>query len=84
MVSAITASLAARLGADRGGDDVDAVLAEGGADTADHARLVGVAEDRQVLGEGDVEALAPDADEIGDVARADSRAGDLDVADPRP
>ncbi len=66
------------LGADRGGDDVDAVLAEGGADAADHPGLVGVAEDREVLGERQVEALAPDADQVGVVARPDAGAGDLD------
>ncbi len=72
VVSAITASCGGCLGADGGGDDVDAVLAEGVADAADHARLVGVAEHREVVGERHVEALAPDADEIRDVAGADA------------
>src|SRR6478672_7676702 len=48
------------LGANRGGDDVDALLSEHRADPADHAGTIGVAEDRDVLGEGQVEALAPD------------------------
>ena len=49
-----------------------------GADPADHPRLVGVAEDREVVGEGQVEVLAPDADQVGLVARAHPGAGDLD------
>ena len=73
VVSAITAWSPAGLGADGGGDDVHAVLAEDRADPADHARLVVVAEDREVLGERHVEALAPDPDQVGNVARADRR-----------
>src|SRR5215218_4767482 len=69
----------ARLGADGGGDDVHAVLAERRPDAADHAGLVGVAKDREVVGERHVEALAPDPDEVGHVARADAGAGDLDL-----
>src|SRR5215468_4863940 len=43
-------------------DDVDALLAEDRAHLADHSRLIGVAEDRQVIGEGQEEVLAPDPD----------------------
>src|SRR5689334_13273820 len=53
-----------RLGPDRRGHDVDPLLAEDRADPADHAGLVGVAEDRQVLGEGQVEVLAPDPRQV--------------------
>src|SRR5206468_1199176 len=45
-------TLAVLLGADCGGDDVDALLAEHRADPADHARPVGVTKDSDVLGEG--------------------------------
>ena len=78
MVSAITACGGVALGADRGGDDVGAVLAERRADEADHPGLVRVAEDDDVVGERQVEVLAPGADEVGVVARPDAGAGDLD------
>ena len=48
-------------------------------DPADHPRPVRVAEDGDVLGEGQVEALAPDRDQVGLVAGADAGAGDLDL-----
>src|SRR3954469_7566977 len=70
--------LAVELSANRRGDDVDPLLAEDRADSADHSRLVAVAEDRQVLGEGQVEVLAPDPCQIGNVARPDTGPGDLD------
>ena len=57
------------------------MLAEGRADAADHARLVRVAEHREVVGERHVEALPPGADQVRDVARADAGPGDLDAAE---
>src|SRR3954452_20987301 len=52
--------LARRLAAHRGVGDVDAVLAEAGADAPDHAGDVAVAEEREVLVVHlEVEALAP-------------------------
>ena len=64
------------MAADGGGDDVDAGLAERGADAADHPRLVAVAEDRQVRLELDVEARAPGLEQVRAVAVAEHRADD--------
>src|SRR5215203_1737063 len=76
------------LGADGGGDDIDALFAEEGADAADHPGPVGVAEDREVIGERQVEALAPGGNQVGHVAGADAGPGDLDRSvgglDPNP
>ena len=69
--------LAVGLSAHGGRDDVDALLAEDRADPADHPRLVGVAEDRQVVGDGQIEILAPDSRQVRDVARSDPGAGHL-------
>src|SRR5581483_6394830 len=66
------------LRSDGGGADVHAVGAEDRPDAADHARLVLVAEDHEVLGERHVEALAPDPHEVGQAPRADGGPGDLD------
>ena len=65
------------LGANRRRGDVDAVLAEDRPHPADHARLVVVAEDDDVLGERHVEALVPDLDQMGEVSRAHGRSGHL-------
>src|SRR5438270_381688 len=54
--------------ADGGRGDVDAVRAERLADAADHAGDVGVAEDREVLLDLDVEALAPGLEQVRAVA----------------
>ena len=81
VVTAITARSCARrprLTADRGGVDVDAVLAEAGADAADHAGDVGVAEQRQVrIVDLEVEALAPGLEQVRAVQVAERRADDL-------
>ena len=56
--------LAAGFGAsDLGGGDVDAGLAETGADGADHARAVGVAEERHVRRGLDVDGGVPHLDQ---------------------
>ena len=68
---------AGRLGAHRRRGDVDAVLAEDRPDPADHPRLVLVAEHDQVVGEGHVEALTPDPDQMREVARPHGGARDL-------
>src|SRR6478672_10488012 len=69
----------ALLGADRGGDDVDPLFAEEGPDPPDHPRPVGVTEDGDVLGERQVEALAPDRDQVRLVAGTDAGARHLDL-----
>src|SRR5712692_9453620 len=55
-------------------DDVDAVLAEGGPDAADHARHVGVAEEGDVGLELQVEPVAPGLEQMRARAAADRRA----------
>ena len=50
--------------------------AEHGADPADHAGHVAVAEQRDVVLELDVEALAPGLEQVRPVAAADQRADD--------
>ena len=79
VVMAITAR-SARAGSrpDRGGVDVDAVLAQAGADAADHAGDVGVLEQRQVrIVDLEVEALAPGLEQVRAVHVAERRADDL-------
>ena len=69
------AVLAGRRAPDRGLGDVDPVLAEGGADAADHAGQVGVAEEREVrVVELEVEALAPGLEQVRAVELAERRA----------
>jgi hypothetical protein len=62
--------------ADRRRADVHALLAERGPDPAHHAGHVGVAEDRQVRLELEVEPLPPCLQQVRAVAMAEDRADD--------
>ena len=89
VVTAITArslpSLAGRLAPDRGGGDVHAVRAERGADAADHARHVLVAEQHEVaVVHLQVEALAPGLEQVRAVQLAERRADHARAVARRP
>ena len=71
-----SAVLVVRQLADGGRGDVHARVAEDRADAADHARAVAVAEQREVLLELEVEALAPGLEQVRAVAAARRRADD--------
>src|SRR3954468_1550121 len=62
--------------ADDGRGDVHPALAEHRPDLSDHPGLVAVAEHREVGLELEVEALAPDLEEVRAMAPAEGRAGD--------
>src|SRR5215213_2066887 len=75
--------LAGRLAADCGVGDVHAVLAEAGADAADHAGHVAVAEQGQVLVVHlEVEALAPGLEQVRAVQATEGGADDTDPLSP--
>ena len=75
----LAAGVLVRLTANRGGDDVEPVLAEDGADLADHARHVAVAEQREVVLQLEVEALSPRLQQMRTVQAAENRADDTHV-----